>query len=54
MRVLYASRKGGKPLRFGMNQAKRIARSADEKARSWHCICTRWKSAYARTLGPMP
>jgi hypothetical protein len=31
MRVLYLSKKGGKPLRFGMNQAKRVARSADQR-----------------------
>jgi hypothetical protein len=27
MRVLYASKKGGKPLRMGMNYAKGVARS---------------------------
>lgn len=31
MRVIYASRKGGKPMRIGVNQAKRIARSADKR-----------------------
>ena len=31
MRVLYPSSKGGKPLRFGMNYAKRVARSADQR-----------------------
>jgi hypothetical protein len=31
MRVIYASKKGGKPLNIGMNQAKRVARSADKR-----------------------
>ena len=31
MRVLYASKKGGKPFRLGMNAAKRIAKSADQR-----------------------
>jgi hypothetical protein len=30
-RVIYASRRGGKPLNIGMNQAKRVARSADKR-----------------------
>jgi len=30
-RVVYASRKGGKPMNIGMNQAKRVARSADKR-----------------------
>lgn len=30
-RIIYASKKGGKPLNVGMNQAKRIARSADRR-----------------------
>jgi hypothetical protein len=31
MRVIYASKKGGKPLNLGINQAKRVARSADKR-----------------------
>jgi hypothetical protein len=31
MRILYASKKGGKPLRFGMNAAKRVARSLNRR-----------------------
>jgi hypothetical protein len=31
MRYIYVSKKGGKPLNIGMNQAKRVARSADER-----------------------
>jgi hypothetical protein len=31
MRVLYASQKGSKPLNFGMNRAKRVARLADRR-----------------------
>src|SRR5271165_5531193 len=30
-RRIYASEKGGKPLNIGMNQAKRVARSADKR-----------------------
>jgi hypothetical protein len=30
-RLLYASKPGGKPLRLGMNQAKRNARAADRR-----------------------
>src|SRR5271165_5613505 len=30
-RRIYASRKGGKPMDIGMNQAKRVARSADKR-----------------------
>ena len=42
MRVIYASAKGGEPLRFGMNYAKRVARSAD----------LRDQLAVQRELGP--
>lgn len=31
MRYIYVSKKGGKPLSIGMNQAKRVARSADKR-----------------------
>ena len=31
MRYVYISRKGGRPLNIGMNQAKRVARSADKR-----------------------
>jgi hypothetical protein len=31
MRVIYASKKGGKPMNIGINQAKRVARSADKR-----------------------
>lgn len=31
MRVIYPSRKGGKPMRIGMNYAKRVAHSADRR-----------------------
>lgn len=31
MRIVYQSRKGGKPLNIGMNAAKRVARSADKR-----------------------
>ena len=31
MRLIYASKKGGKPMRLGMNYAKRVARSADQR-----------------------
>ena len=31
MRVMYPSRKGGKPLNIGINFAKRVARSADKR-----------------------
>jgi hypothetical protein len=31
MRYVYVSKKGGKPLNIGMNQAKRVARSADKR-----------------------
>lgn len=31
MRLIYASRKGGKPLRMGMNQAKRVAHASDRR-----------------------
>ena len=30
-RYIYISKKGGKPMDIGMNQAKRVARSADER-----------------------
>jgi hypothetical protein len=42
MRYLYVSKKGGKPLDIGMNQAKRVARSADERD----------QLAVLKTLGP--
>ena len=31
MRYIYTSTAGGKPLNIGMNQAKRVARRADER-----------------------
>jgi hypothetical protein len=31
MRYIYVSKEGGKPMNIGMNQAKRVARSADER-----------------------
>jgi hypothetical protein len=31
MRVIYSSKKGGKPLNIGINKAKRIARDADRR-----------------------
>jgi hypothetical protein len=31
MRIIYASPKGGKPMRIGMNYAKRVAHSADQR-----------------------
>lgn len=31
MRYIYISSKGGKPLNIGMNRAKRVARTADER-----------------------
>ena len=31
MRVIYASKAGGKPLNIGINQAKRVARHADRR-----------------------
>jgi hypothetical protein len=31
MRYIYVSKKGGKPLNIGMNQAKRVARHADKR-----------------------
>jgi hypothetical protein len=31
MRYIYVSKKGGKPMDIGMNKAKRIARSADQR-----------------------
>ncbi len=31
MRYIYVSKKGGKPLNIGVNQAKRVARSADKR-----------------------
>lgn len=31
MRTIYTSKKGGKPLDIGMNKAKRVARSADQR-----------------------
>jgi hypothetical protein len=34
MRVIYASKKGCKPLNIGINQAKRVARSADKRDRA--------------------
>jgi hypothetical protein len=33
MRYIYVSKPGGKPLNIGMNQAKRVARSADKRDR---------------------
>lgn len=33
MRYIYVSKKGGKPLNIGVNQAKRVARSADRRDR---------------------
>lgn len=33
-RYIYVSRPGGKPLNIGMNRAKRIAKSADERDRA--------------------
>jgi hypothetical protein len=29
--MIYASRKGGKPMRLGVNYAKRVARAADKR-----------------------
>lgn len=34
MRYIYVSKPGGKPLNIGINKAKRIARSADERDRA--------------------
>jgi hypothetical protein len=34
MRIVYASKKGGKPLNIGMNRAKRVAHYADERDRA--------------------
>ncbi len=31
MRIVYASKRGGKPMNIGMNQEKRVARSADKR-----------------------
>ena len=31
MRIVYPSKRGGKPLNIGINKAKRVARSADER-----------------------
>jgi hypothetical protein len=31
MHYIYVSKKGGKPLNIGINQAKRVARSADRR-----------------------
>lgn len=31
MRYIYVSKKGGKPLNIGVNQAKRVARHADRR-----------------------
>lgn len=31
MRYIYVSKKGGKPLNIGMNQAKRVAKRADKR-----------------------
>ena len=42
MRMIYPTNKGSKPLRFGMNYAKRVARSAD----------LRDQLAVQRELGP--
>jgi len=42
MRVLYASKKGGKPMHIGINQAKRVAASADRRD----------QLAVLKTLGP--
>jgi hypothetical protein len=41
-RVIYASRRGGKPLNIGINQAKRVAASADRRD----------QLAVLKTLGP--
>jgi hypothetical protein len=41
-RIVYQSRKGGKPLNIGINRAKRVARSADERD----------QLIVLRTLGP--
>lgn len=42
MRYIYVSQKGGKPLNIGVNRAKRIARSADQRD----------QLAVLKTLGP--
>jgi hypothetical protein len=42
MRYIYISKKDGKPMNLGMNQAKRVARSADERD----------QAAVLKTLGP--
>lgn len=34
MKVIYASREGGKPLNIGINRAKRVAASADKRDRA--------------------
>lgn len=34
MRYIYVSKKGGKPMNIGMNQAKRIARRSDKQDRA--------------------
>lgn len=34
MRVIYASKKDGKPMNIGMNQAKRVAHRADKMDRA--------------------
>ena len=44
MRVVYASKQGGKPLNIGINQAKRVAKSADKRDRL----------AVLKHLGSMP
>jgi hypothetical protein len=31
MRIVYQSRKGGKPFNVGMNRAKRVAKAADKR-----------------------
>lgn len=42
MRYIYVSKKGGKPMNIGVNEAKRVARHADERD----------QAAVLKTLGP--
>jgi hypothetical protein len=42
MRVIYISKRGGKPMHIGINQAKRVAASADRRD----------QLAVLKTLGP--
>ena len=42
MRYIYISEKGGKPFNIGMNRAKRVARTADERD----------QATVLKTLGP--